>query len=161
VIEPKPATGGTTGQRRFGGTVAQIRSALKFYRVLAYATGTMLLLLCAEMIARYGFGKFVYAGGTDAFTGAPFGFGFADAEPAGVLGGLNVSLAILIVHGWMYVVYIISNFRLWSLMRWPFGRFVLMALGGVVPFLSFFVEKRMHAEAERELEAHPDAGQRY
>ena len=65
MIEPKPATGGTTGQRRFGGTVAQIRSALKFYRVLAYTTGTMLLLLCAEMIARYGFGKFLYAGGTE------------------------------------------------------------------------------------------------
>jgi hypothetical protein len=31
----------------------------------------------------------------------------------------------------------------------------------VVPFLSFIVERRMHAEAERDLESHPDAGQRY
>lgn len=161
MIDPKPAAGRTTGQRRFGGTVAQIRSALKFYRVAAYVTGTMLLLLCAEMIARYAFGQFLYAGGSDAFTGKPFGFGFADAEPAGVVGGANVSITILILHGWMYVIYLISNFRVWSLMRWPFMRFILMALGGVVPFLSFFVERRMHAEAERELEGHPEAGQRY
>jgi integral membrane protein len=161
VIDPKPAVGRAAGQRRFGGTVSQIRSALKFYRVAAYLTGTMLLLLCAEMIARYAFGQFLYAGGSDAFTGKPFGFGFADAEPAGVVGGANLSITILIVHGWMYVVYLISNFRLWSLMRWRFPRFILMALGGVVPFLSFIVERRMHAEAERDLEAHPDAGQRY
>ena len=161
MIDPQPAAGRTVRQRRFGGTVAQIRTALKLYRVLAYSTGIMLLLLCAEMTARYAFGKFLYAGGTDALTGQSFGFGLADAEPAGVLGGVNLSIAILIVHGWMYVVYLMTTFRLWTLMRWPFGRFILMALGGVVPFLSFFVERRMHAEAERELEAHPEAGQGY
>lgn len=160
MIDPQPAAGRAVRQRRFGGTVAQIRTALKLYRVLSYSTGIMLLLLCAEMIARYAFGKFLYAGGTDALTGQPFGFGLADAEPAGVLGGVNLSVAILIVHGWMYVVYLMSTFRLWTFMRWPFMRFVLMALGGVVPFLSFFVERSMHAEAERELEAHPEAGQR-
>jgi integral membrane protein len=160
VIDPKPATG-RTPQRRFGGTVAQIRSALGFYRVMAYATGSMLLLLCVEMSLRYGFGKFLFAGGSDAFTGKAFGFGLADADPAGVVGGVNLSITILIVHGWMYVLYLISNFRLWSLMRWPFMRLILMALGGVVPLLSFIVERRMHAEVERGLVAHPDAGQRY
>ncbi|GAB4099969.1 DUF3817 domain-containing protein [Sinomonas halotolerans] len=158
MIDPQPAMGRSTpSKRRFGGTVAQIRSALTAYRVLAWSTGAMLLLLCAEMVARYAFGKFLYAGGTDAFTGEPFAFGLADAEPAGVVGGANLSVAILIVHGWMYVVYLLTCFRLWSLMRWPFLRFVLMALGGVVPLLSFFVERREHAEAERELEAHPEA----
>lgn len=161
MIDPKPAVGRTSAQRRFGGTLAQIRSALKFYRVAAYATGTMLLLLCLEMIARYAFGQFLYAGGSDAFSGKPFAFGLADAEPAGVVGGVNLSITILIVHGWMYVVYLISNFRLWSLMRWPFMRFIIMALGGVIPFLSFFAERRMHAEAVRELTSHPEAGQRY
>lgn len=160
MIDPKPATG-RTPQRRFGGTVAQIRSALGFYRVMAYATGSMLLLLCVEMTLRYGFGKFLFAGGSDAFTGKAFGFGLADADPAGVVGGVNLSITILIVHGWMYVLYLISNFRLWSLMRWQFIRLILMALGGVVPLLSFIVERRMHAEVERELVAHPDAGQRY
>ncbi|WP_285240675.1 DUF3817 domain-containing protein [Arthrobacter sp. G.S.26] len=168
MIDPKPATpaqataGKPAGRkRRFGGTEAQIRSALKFYKVLAYLTGGMLLLLCAELIARYGFGAYLFAGGTNAVTGQPFGFGFAAAEPPAVLDGVNLSIAVLIVHGWMYVVYLMSNFRLWTLMRWPFLKMIVLALGGVVPFLSFFVEKKVHAEVEAELAAHPQAPQRY
>jgi integral membrane protein len=170
MIEPQPAvqpqqssgTGSTTGKkRRFGGTEAQVRSALKFYKALAYLTGSMLLLLCIEMIARYAFGQYLFAGGTNAATGAPFGLGLSDAEPPGVIGGVNLSVAVLIVHGWMYVVYLMSNFRLWSLMRWPFAKLIIMALGGVVPFLSFFVEKKFHAEVEAEIAANPQAPQRY
>ncbi|QCB96792.1 DUF3817 domain-containing protein [Arthrobacter sp. PAMC25564] len=163
-IQPQQSNGAGTAagrKRRFGGTEAQIRSALKFYKVMAYLTGSMLLLLCAELVTRYAFGQYLFAGGTNALTGQPFGLGFADAEPAGVIGGVNLSVTILIVHGWMYVVYLISNFRLWSLMRWPFGKLVLLALGGVVPFLSFFVEKKFHAEVEAELAANPQAPQRY
>jgi integral membrane protein len=170
MIEPKPAiqpqpsdtSGAATGKkRRFGGTEAQIRSALKFYKALAYLTGSMLLLLCAELVARYAFGQYLFAGGTNAATGQPFGFGFADAEPQGALGGVNLSVAVLIVHGWMYVVYLMSNFRLWSLMRWPFAKLILLALGGVVPFLSFIVEKKFHAEVDAELAANPEASKRY
>lgn len=147
--------------RRLGGTFTQIRSALEFYRVLAYLTGGMLILLCLEMIARYGFGSFLYAGGTNSATGEPFGLGFAAAEPPGVEGGFNISLAVLIVHGWMYVVYLIADFRLWTLMRWPFTRFVLIAMGGVVPLLSFFLEKRVHRQVEAELAENPQAARRY
>jgi len=166
MIEPKPAiqpeqSGPKPKKRRFGGTEAQIRSALKFYKVMAYLTGAMLLLLCAELIARYGFGVSLFAGGTDAVTGKPFGFGFAESEPKGVIGGFNISTTVLIVHGWMYVVYLVSNFRLWSLMRWPFSKLVLLALGGVVPLMSFIVEKKFHAEVEAELAANPQASKRY
>ena len=41
-------------RRRFGGTHAQIRSALAFYKVSSYVTGVFLLLLCVEMILKYG-----------------------------------------------------------------------------------------------------------
>ena len=54
--------------------------------------------------------------------------------------GVNISLLILMIHGWFYVVYLLACFRVWSLMRWPFGRLLLLAGGGVVPFLSFFME---------------------
>ncbi|BCW63909.1 DUF3817 domain-containing protein [Arthrobacter sp. StoSoilB22] len=166
MIEPKPAiqpeqSGPKPRKRRFGGTEAQIRSALKFYKVMAYLTGAMLLLLCAELIARYGFGVSLFAGGTNAVTGQPFGFGFAESEPKGVIGGFNISISILIVHGWMYVVYLVSNFRLWSLMRWPFSKMILLALGGVIPLLSFIVEKKFHAQVEAELAANPQASKRY
>jgi hypothetical protein len=37
-------------------------------------------------------------------------------------------------------------------MRWTFSRFIIIALGGVVPFLSFIVERRVHAQTVSELE---------
>ncbi len=150
-------------RRRFGGTMAQIRSAAGFYKVMAYLTGSMLLLLCAELVVRYVFGSVLMAGGTEAATGAAHGFGLVAAQEGGygVTGGFNVSTAVLIVHGWMYVVYLISDFRLWSLMRWPFRKFIVIALGGVIPFLSFIVEGRIHKEVAGELVANPQASKRY
>ena len=163
VLDPTAGTAGRTGagrgpagkpKRRFGGTHAQIRSALRFYKVLAYATGIMLLLVVVEMVAKYGFGSEIVAGGGAVLQ-------FLPEVVAETAGGVNLSTAVLIVHGWLYVVYLIADFRLWQLMRWPFGRFVLIALGGVVPLLSFFVEKRVHRQAEEDLAAHPEAAPRY
>lgn len=148
-------------KRRFGGTEQQIRSALGFYKVLAYTTGVMLLLVVVEMIAKYGFGADIVAGGTSAANGETIALGFNKVTEQTITGGFNLSTAVLIVHGWMYVVYLIADFRLWSLMRWSFGRFILIALGGVVPFLSFIVEKKMHRQVEAELAAHPEAFVRY
>jgi integral membrane protein len=54
----------------------------------------------------------------------------------------------LIVHGWLYVVYLYANFRLWILLRWGIGKFLLIAAGGVVPFLSFFTERYYRKVAE-------------
>jgi len=49
-------------------------------------------------------------------------------------------------------VYLFSDFRLWSLMRWPFTRFIVIALGGVIPFLSFILEARIGREVRAYLE---------
>nr|WP_269937624.1 DUF3817 domain-containing protein [Arthrobacter sp. HY1533] len=149
-------------KRRFGGTPAQILTALKFYKVLAYATGTMLLLLVIELVLRYAFGSVLVAGGTDT-AGAAHGLGLVsiDGGVMPVTGGVNLSTAVLIIHGWMYVVYLIADFRLWTLMRWPFGKLVLIALGGVVPFLSFIVESKVHKEVLAEVAANPKAAKRY
>ena len=72
--------------------------------------------------------------------------------------GINLSLIILVVHGWFYVVYLFACFRVWSMMRWDFPRFLLLALGGIVPLLSFFLEVRTARDvraylAKREAEA--------
>ena len=56
------------------------------------------------------------------------------------------------MHGWFYVVYLFSDFRLWSLMRWPFIRFIVIALGGVIPFLSFILEARIGREVRAYLD---------
>jgi len=128
----------------------RIRGALKFYQVASIITGTLLLLLCAEMLLKY------TPIALELELGGPHGF--LALVPAGTTAAVNLSLGILIVHGWFYVVYLFSDFRLWSLMRWPFLRFIVIALGGVIPFLSFFLEARIAREvkaylATREAEA--------
>jgi integral membrane protein len=112
-------------------------AALKFFRISSYVTGIFLLLLCLEMVVRYGFGYDLILGGVN---------GFLVLEARGIDGaglsgtGINMSTAVLIIHGWLYVVYLFAGFRMWSLYRWSFLRFVIIASGGVVPALSFFTE---------------------
>jgi hypothetical protein len=119
-----------------------IRGALKFYQICSVITGTMLLLLCAEMLIKYALGYELFLGGSGGFLWfAPVVEGPEGLESTG--DGLNLSLGILVAHGWFYVVYLFACFRVWSLMRWPFWRFLLLASGGIVPLLSFFLEVRV------------------
>jgi len=121
----------------------RIRSALKLYKVTSIVTGSFLLLLCLMMVFRYGFLVDIELGGPE---------GFLALTPREQITGINLSIIILIVHGWFYVIYLFSDFRLWSLARWPFSRFLFVALGGVVPLSSFFIEKRIHAQVVTQLE---------
>lgn len=123
----------------------RIRRSLSIYKVTSVITGVMLLLLCAVMVMRYAFH-------VELFLFTPNGFAeFLPSVPKGqeaefAREGFDLFKAILIAHGWFYVVYLISNFMLWSPMRWNFAKFLLLALGGVVPFLSFFLEGRIARE---------------
>ena len=105
--------------------------ALSFYRFSAYVTGFLLLFLTIEMVAKYGYGMEV-----EMFGEA----GLFALVPDGQVQAFNLSQAILIAHGWFYVVYLFASFRIWSLMRWPFWRFLWLASGGLFPLLSFFIE---------------------
>ena len=132
----------------------RIRGALRLYQVASVITGVMLLLLCAEMIMKYAFGLELELGGPH---------GFLAFVPVDTVIAVNLSTGILIAHGWFYVLYLFSDFRLWSLMRWRFPRFILIALGGIIPFLSFFLETRIGREvraylASRESEPVSAAG---
>lgn len=121
--------------------VPRIRKALRVYMVTSIVTGVMLLMLCAVMVMKYAFG-------VELFINTPHGaWHFYPTVPLGheeeyIREGFNLFKAILIAHGWFYVVYLISNFMLWSPMRWPFWRFLVLASGGIVPLLSFFLEGR-------------------
>lgn len=128
---------------------AQI-SAAKYFRVTSYVTGTFLMLLVTEMLVRYGLGYDFYAFG-------PHGFLTLEARSVGgenvaLSSGFNLSTAILIVHGWLYVAYLFGDFRLWTLMRWSFTRFLIIAAGGIVPMLSFFTERHFSKVAKAQIE---------
>ena len=125
--EPKPAD------------IARIPGALRLYKISSVVTGVLLILLCAEVIIKYNFGYELEMAGPA---------GFLALVPTGTVEAVNLSTGLLIVHGWFYVLYLFADFRLWSMMRWPFWAFLLIALGGIIPTLSFFLEvgvaRRVH-----------------
>jgi hypothetical protein len=133
-----------------------IRGALRFYQVCSIITGTMLLLLVAEMVAKYVLGYELFLGGSGGFLWfAPVVPGPEGLESTG--DGFNVSLGILVAHGWFYVVYLFSCFRIWSLMRWNVMRLAVLAAGGIIPLLSFFMEARVGREVKSYLREREDA----
>lgn len=117
-----------------------IRRSLLLYKVFAYATGTFLLLVCLEVVLRYVFGSEVVVGG------ALGPVALVAPEQLGSVGGVNLSLAVLITHGYLFIAYLISDFVLITVMRYPITRFLLIAAGGVVPALSFIMEAKVQGE---------------
>ena len=100
--------------------VTKAEGALRRYRVMAWVTGVMLLVLVVEMLIKY-----VVRAGPEVLQWIEW---------------------IPFAHGWIYVVYLVTVVDLWSTMRWGFGRLAAMVLGGVVPVMSFVVERRVHTE---------------
>nr|WP_246256209.1 DUF3817 domain-containing protein [Isoptericola halotolerans] len=96
------------------------------YRVLAFVTGVMLLVLCVELIFKY---VVPVQAVIDYMGWVPF------------------------AHGWIYVVYLVTVLDLWAKMRWGYGRLATMVFAGVVPVMSFVLEKRVHADADAKLTA--------
>lgn len=114
--------------------IRKARGALARYRVMAIITGVMLLLLTAWCIVKYPVGEWQWFGAHDVQ-------GFVDA-----------TWPVTVVHGWIYVVYLVTVLHLWSTMRWGWGRLVTMVLAGVVPVMSFIVERRVHADGQEKLD---------
>lgn len=125
--EDHGAAPGPSGRAAREKIIAAGEGALKRYRFMAYVTGVMLLLLVVEMILVYGVR--ISPDSKRLIAWIPF------------------------AHGWIYVAYLVTVVDLWSKMRWAFGRLVVMVLGGVVPVMSFVVEKRVHADADAKIAA--------
>lgn len=98
-------------------TEKKAQFAFLFYRALAYITGLWLLLLVVEMVLKY----LVDVNGNQ--------------DPV-------IGTWVAIVHGMIYVVYVLAVFNLWSVMRWGFGRMLYLIIAGVVPVLSFVLERQ-------------------
>ena len=130
--------------------IEQVKKVLKLFTVSSYITGIFLLLL----MITWGIRRLPFLG-FDLWLMGPNGF--ITFEQYGIEGeglpdvGVNLTVAILIVHGWLYVLYLFADFRLWTLMRWSFFRFLVIAAGGVVPLLSFFTESYYAKLARKQL----------
>lgn len=121
----------------------KIRRTLAAYRVLAYATGIFLLILVVEIVLKYGLRLELEGGGP---------YGAVALVPVGTISGVNLSVLIQITHGYLYLIYLVTDFLLITFLRWPIVRFVLIAAGGVVPFLSFWTEHRITREVRSYLD---------
>ncbi|WP_369391900.1 DUF3817 domain-containing protein [Streptomyces sp. CG1] len=97
------------------------KSVLTRYRVMAYTTGVLLVLLCLSMIAKYGLD---------------------------ISGAADFTRVVAIAHGWLYVVYLIFAFDLGSKAKWPVGKQLWVLLAGTIPTAAFFVERRISHELE-------------
>jgi len=103
-------------------------AALTRYRVLAYATGVFLILLTVNLVLKY----------------------VLDQE------GLGAWLAI--VHGWLYLAYVLVAVDLWFRTRLPFWRSVLVVMAGTVPIASFVAERWVTARVRPMLAAQQQPG---
>ncbi len=129
--------------------VAGIRKTVAVYKVSSIITGSFLLLLVLMMVLRYGFGVDIELLGP---------YGFLALTPKDLIEGINLSSGILIVHGWLYVLYLACDFLLWRYIRFSFAWFLFIALGGVVPFLSFYFERRVPRDVDAAILAIEPAG---
>jgi len=125
-----------------------VSRALSLYRVASLITGTLLIAITVLFALRL-------SGSQELWLAGPHGFLSLEHFTTDSLGdriglpktGLDLTVAVLIVHGWFYMFYLYTDYRLWSLMRWNFLRFIVIAAGGVVPLLSFFTENHFHKVA--------------
>lgn len=109
----------------------KIQGALKRYRIMAFVTGSFLLLLTAVTLVKY-IGQ--------AFDWKDDGF-------------WSFATIVGIGHGWIFMVYVATCAELYVRMKWGIGRFAAMVLGGVVPGLSFVMERRVTREVAASLVA--------
>ena len=91
-------------------------SALGRYRVMAYVVGVMLVVL--------------------VFVAVPLRV-FAHIP--------EVSATVSPIHGFLYIVYLVTAFDLALKARFTAKGTVLVLLAGVVPFVSFWAERRVTA----------------
>ncbi|MFC9129643.1 DUF3817 domain-containing protein [Streptomyces sp. NPDC057099] len=100
------------------------KSVLTRYRVMAYVTGVLLVLLTLGMIGKY----------------------VLDLN-----GAADFTRVVSIAHGWLYVLYLVFAFDLGSKAKWPVGKQVWVLLAGTVPTAAFFVERKISHELESRL----------
>jgi integral membrane protein len=94
-----------------------IRGAFLRYRILAYVTGTLLILL--------------------VFLAIPIQVWAHNKTPVAVIGT---------AHGFIFMVYLVTALDLGVRLRWPWLKLGLIMLAGTIPFASFVAERRAHTD---------------
>ncbi|WP_448855566.1 DUF3817 domain-containing protein [Corynebacterium camporealensis] len=102
----------------------RIRGPLKFFQIAATITGLFLIALVIRMILQY-------------------------------IVGMDIpdwATIIAQAHGIAYMVYLLSILILGPRALWPVGKLFTTALAGVVPFFSFYLERKRSAEVKEQFQ---------
>ncbi|GAB3698322.1 hypothetical protein GCM10027589_59590 [Actinocorallia lasiicapitis] len=102
-----------------------MEAAAKRFRYIAYLVGVLLLLMTLGMIMKY-----------------------TPIDSPGLVG------VVAPIHGFFYVVYLAAGYDVWRRAGWEAKRMLVIAAAGVVPGLTFFVEKKIVADAYATVPAH-------
>ena len=100
------------------------RKALTFFKVMAFVVGIGLLVLLVEIVLEYG---------------------------TSMKGDQNPLHWWPQPHGFIYMVYLVATANLGFKVGWSLPKMVGVMLAGCVPFLSFWVERRVAGEVEGRL----------
>ncbi|MDQ1737735.1 MAG: hypothetical protein QOH56_3986 [Pseudonocardiales bacterium] len=102
------------------GRNAGTRSAFLRYRVMAFVTGTLLVLL--------------------VFVALPIKYWWGhNSGPTALIGT---------AHGFLFMVYLVTALDLGVRRRWNLVKLGLVMIAGTVPFASFYAEHKVHHEIE-------------
>ncbi|MQY07780.1 DUF3817 domain-containing protein [Actinomadura macrotermitis] len=105
-----------------------MEAAIKRYRVMALVVGVMLLVL--------------------VFVGMPLRYIGGDPTPSGIISP---------IHGTLYIVYLICAYDLWNKTGWPLKKMGIMVSAGLIPFLAFYIERKIVREAQEVSRARAEA----
>lgn len=101
-----------------------VQAALLRYRIMAYLVGTLLVVLVV--------------------VGMPLKY----------LGSNGIVVTLTgVPHGYLYMLLLITAYDLGRRVHWPWGRLILIALAGTVPFLSFWAEYSARKDVQARLRA--------
>ena len=100
------------------------RKALTFFKVMALIVGVGLLVLLVEIVLEYG---------------------------TSMKGEQNPLHWWPQPHGFIYMVYLVATANLGFKVGWSLAKMVGVMLAGCVPFLSFWVERKVAGEVEGRL----------
>lgn len=100
-----------------------LNGAFVRYRIMAWVTGVVLAALTVWLIVGYGF----------------LDYANVESKP-----GLYSLLWML--HGWLYVVYLVTGVDLAFRVKYSVVRTVAILIAGTIPFASFFSEALVHKD---------------
>ena len=91
-----------------------MQGALRRYRIMAWIVGAGLLVL--------------------VLVAMPLKYAADNDTVVGIVGP---------IHGFLFMAYVVLTFDLARRAKWSFVRMVLVMLAGTIPFLSFWVERKV------------------